>query len=146
MSDVQASAMPRLVAVALIWAGAFALHFGLSALLFPLLYNAHKLLPALQGWISDGESYIRIGSTLMEAIIALITSGYIVRLASRPRLLAALICLALLATHLFTNLHFVTEGAISIIEFIRGPLVAIALLWLGLWFWSDLMGWGKRAS
>ena len=40
--------MPRLVAVALIWAGAFALHFGLSALLFPLLYNAHKLLPALQ--------------------------------------------------------------------------------------------------
>lgn len=146
MSDVQTTAMPRLVAVALIWAGAFALHFGLSSLLFPLLYNAHKLLPALQSWISDGESYVRIGSTLLEAIIALLTGAYIARLVSKPWLLTALLSVALLVTQAINVGSYLLDGTISLFDYVRGIGVALALLWLSVWLWLDLVGWGKKAG
>ncbi|MBQ1783943.1 MAG: hypothetical protein II007_09845 [Gammaproteobacteria bacterium] len=146
MSDEPTSALPRHVAKILIGAGAFALHFGLSALLFPLLYNAHKLLPALQGWISDGESYIRIGSTLLEALIALLVGAYIARLASKPWLLTALLSLLLIISQAISAGSYLLDGTISLFDYVRGIAVALALLWLGVWFWLDLMGWGKKAA
>ena len=146
MSDASTSALPQRVAQILIGAGAFALHFGLSALLFPLLYNAHKLLPALQQWVSNGESYIRVGSTLLEALIALLVGAYIARLVSKPWLVTALLSLLLIISQAMNVGSYLLDGSISLFDYVRGIAVALALLWLSVWLWLDLVGWGKKAG
>lgn len=133
-----------LAAKAIIWLGAFVIHFGLSSLLFMVMYKSGNWFPLLQQWISNGALYITVTSNLIELVVAALTAAYIVRCASKPLLLTALLSLAITASHLWFNLHFLREGLFSPFDFLRTLVVALSLLWLAVWFWFDLVGWGHR--
>lgn len=126
---------------------ALMLHFGLTRLLYPLGYSAGEWLPGLKTWVNDGASYVRLMSTLVELLIATATAALIARWALRPLLLGGIVSVAVAVQHAWLGWQFASHDAsFELLPYLKPLLLALALLWLALWFFLDFAGWRAKPA
>lgn len=126
---------------------AVAVHFGLTRILYPLGYSAGEWLPGLSGWINDGASYVRVMSTMVELLVAIPTAALIARWARQPLLLGIIVSVAVTVQHAWLGWQFASHDAgFELLPYLKPLLLALALLWLALWFFLDFAGWRAKPA
>ncbi len=126
---------------------ALLVHFGLTRILYPLGYSAGEWLPGLGGWVNDGASYVSVMSTIVELLVALATAALIARWAYRPLLLGVIVSVAVTLQHAWLGWQFASHDAsFALLPYLKPLLLALALLWLALWFFLDFAGWRAKPA
>ena len=126
---------------------ALAIHFGLTRILYPLGYSAGEWLPLLQTWVTDGASYVSVMSTLVELLVAIPTAAVIARWGRQPLLLGMIVSVVVTLQHGWLGWQFASyDASFELLPYLKPLLLALALLWLALWFFLDFAGWRAKPA